>query len=188
MDSKIIAFSGSHGTGKTTSVYGLAERCKRAGVAGGNVGIVLETARLCPMPVFSPSCTKPTEEAQMWIFAKQLQEEAEACSRYDLVISDRTLVDCIAYTRHFGYYMLADSMEYMTHVTLSRYLQVIFRGIKENDFLQEDGFRSMDPLARPRIERIMLSTYKRLGVTLLKDSPDLGKLSASFETFEPSGI
>ena len=178
MAGKIIAFTGAHGTGKTTAVYGLAERCKRRGDSCGNVGIVLETARRCPMPIFSTACGKPSPETQMWIFGKQLQEEAEACFHYDLVICDRTLVDCIAYTRFLGYYMLAESMEQLAISIMGRYRQIVFRHIYGNDFLVDDGLRALDREDRERIEKIMLRIYKRMGIQLIeKECQDLDRLA-----------
>jgi predicted ATPase len=169
MEAQIIAYSGAHGTGKTTSVYGMAERLKKAGVSGGNVGIILETARLCPLPVLSASCQRATEGAQRWIFARQLQAEEETCAQFGTVVSDRSLVDCIAYTRHFGYYALADTMEAMTFPVIARYRKIIFKRIIGNDFAVDDGFRDLDYTTRSRIERIMLAIYRRMGVVLFED-------------------
>ena len=75
MKSNIIAFSGAHGTGKTTAVYDLAAKLKKNGV---NVGIITETARECPFPVMSSGCHVPPEYSQLWIFNRQMQAEIEA--------------------------------------------------------------------------------------------------------------
>ena len=170
MQPKIIAFSGAHGTGKTTSVYAMAEWLKRK---GKNVGIILETARDCPLPVLNKACNKSSEDSQVWIFSAQLKREIEAIHRYDIVVSDRTLVDCIAYTRYLGYQGLAYSMRLMASDISSRYLKVFFKKISENDFLIDDGFRATDPDERLIIESIMLSEY--LSLKFEVDYQDLKK-------------
>jgi hypothetical protein len=120
----------------------------------------------------------------MWIFGKQMQDETEACFRYDLVISDRTLVDCIAYTQAFGYYSLANSMEHLVFESFRRYQQVIFRYIAKNDYPQNDGFRNLNEPVRDRIERIMPGIYKRLGVTLSESETPVSSFLKT-ETFRP---
>ncbi len=172
MTAKIIVYTGAHGTGKTTAVNQLALSCISLLAPYCRMGIIKETAKLCPMPVYSSACAVPTETAQQWIFAAQMQAEMEACARYDVVISDRSLVDCIAYTRYFGYYGVANAMENLAALSMHRYRQVVFHRIENHDYHEDDGFRAMDATARSRIERIMLETYRRMGVKLL-DSANL---------------
>lgn len=160
MSAKIIAYSGAHGTGKTTAVYELASNLKKRGM---NVGIILETARKCPIPVFSNVCAMPSVEAQQWIFTRQIQEEIEASSYYDVVVTDRTVVDCIAYTRYFGYIEMAEAMEYMARQF--RYDEIHFKTVFINNFLVDDGFRNIDDTgARYAIEKIMADLYKRMNI------------------------
>jgi predicted ATPase len=167
MKQNIVAVSGTHGTGKTTLVYSLAEKFKRQRIADGDVGLILETARLCPLPVMSVSCRIPSEEAQFWIFAKQIQEEMEFSSRYRAVISDRTLVDCYAYTRYCGYYGLAHDMWPIVKASVKRYHTIYFRQISDCSFSIDDNFRNMERVAREEIEGVMLKIYHQLGVVLM---------------------
>ncbi len=104
MQPKIIAMSGPHGTGKSTAVFALAAERKREN--GGEVGIVQEVARRCPYPILAAGET-PTRTAQIWIFTQQIQAELEACRHYDTVVTDRTIVDCIAYSSVAGFHDLA---------------------------------------------------------------------------------
>jgi len=159
---KIIAFTGVHGTGKTTAVNALAAKFRRD--PDCHVGIITETSRLCPMPVYSLGCDYPSIDAQLWIFGAQLKAEQEAATHYDIIISDRTLVDCIAYTRYFGYHDIARSMEWFAKSVIYRYADVIFHFIADHDYLVDDGFRSMDPGSRLAIQKILHQTYLRLGV------------------------
>jgi len=163
MISKIIAYSGVHGTGKTTSVYETAAQYKKQGY---NVGIILETARKCPLPVLSVGCDKPSMSAQQWIFTRQIQEEIEAAIHYDIVVTDRTVVDAIAYTRYFGYQGLSYAMETMAYHC--RYNEVHFKTLLANDYCLDDGFRYVDdPKTRCVIERIMIETYRSMQIPLI---------------------
>lgn len=163
MASKIIAYSGVHGTGKTTAVYEAAAQYKKKGY---NVGIILETARKCPLPVLSLECKKPSVQAQQWIFARQIQEEIEAAMRYDIVVTDRTIVDVIAYTRHFQYRSTAYAMESMAYQF--KYEEVHFKTLLQNDYCIDDGFRyTDDPELRCNIERIMIGLYEKLQIPLI---------------------
>lgn len=163
MSAKIIAYSGVHGTGKTTAVYDTAAALKKQ---GANVGIVLETSRRCPLPVFSVACDKPSVQAQQWIFSRQIHDEIEASIIYEVVVTDRTVIDCIAYSRHFGYTEMADAMERMAnHI---RYDEIHFKSLFTNEFLVDDGFRNTkDSCARYEIERIMFETYMRMGIPVI---------------------
>jgi predicted ATPase len=163
MNSKIIAYTGVHGTGKTTAVYEAAAQYKKQGY---NVGIIFETARKCPLPVLSLDCKKPSVHAQQWIFARQMQEEIEAAMHHDIVISDRTIVDVIAYTRHFQYRSTAYAMESMA--SQFSYKEVHFKMLHANDYCFDDGFRYTEDLElRCNIERIMIGLYEKLMIPLI---------------------
>lgn len=88
-----IAFIGSHGVGKTTLCFDVAARLKRLDLA---VELVKEVARGCPLPINRQT----TVEAQAWILHTQIAEEIVAASRYDIVVSDRAVLDNYAYMVH----------------------------------------------------------------------------------------
>ncbi|NJD09735.1 MAG: ATP-binding protein, partial [Gemmatimonadetes bacterium] len=88
-----IAFIGSHGVGKTTLCFDVAARLKRLDMA---VELVKEVARACPLPINRDT----TVEAQAWILHSQIAEELVAGSRYDVVVSDRSVLDNYAYLVH----------------------------------------------------------------------------------------
>ncbi len=88
-----IAFIGSHGVGKTTLCFDVAARLKRLDLA---VELVKEVARACPLPINQDT----TLEAQAWILHSQIAEEIVATSRYDVVVSDRSVLDNYAYLVH----------------------------------------------------------------------------------------
>lgn len=165
---KIIAFSGAHGTGKTTAVYSMAHELKKSQKT--EVGIILETARQCPYPICSKENAVPTKEAQMWIFSAQMQAEMNAQRRYGIVVSDRTIVDCIAYTAASGMYGLAYAMKILAaeHVKTA-YKKVYFRNITDHDYMVDDGQRDMTQELRKEVELAMLYLYAEFGIKLIHD-------------------
>ncbi len=88
-----IAFIGSHGVGKTTLCFDVAARLKRLDLG---VELVKEVARACPLPINRNT----TVEAQAWILHSQVAQEIVASSRYDVVLSDRSVLDNYAYMVH----------------------------------------------------------------------------------------
>ncbi|MEK6913835.1 MAG: AAA family ATPase [Nanoarchaeota archaeon] len=91
-----IALIGTHGTGKTTSAYGIALKLKENGF---NVDILGEVARECPFPINENT----TKEAQTWILFMQYLKEIEREEKCDYLVCDRSLLDNYAYyVRKFG--------------------------------------------------------------------------------------
>jgi len=87
-----IGFSGTHGTGKTTLVYGVAAALQATGY---NAAIINESARETQFEVND----KTSHFAQTDIVARQLRNELDAERRpVDFIITDRTTLDAIAYT------------------------------------------------------------------------------------------
>lgn len=161
----IIAHSGTHGTGKTTAVYAMAAAIKKR--IRGEVGIVLETARRCPFSIFRPGQT-PTAQAQMWIFAEQIRAELEASRRYAVVITDRTIVDCIAYSSAAGFHSLAYGQIKLARFHVGLYKHVIFHGSLDNPYCTPDPDRHQDQKLRLEVERRMLEIYSQLDVKLIR--------------------
>jgi len=88
-----LGFSGTHGTGKTTLVYGIAAALQRS---GHNVAIVNETARQTQFAINDEACFL----AEIDILARQIRDELDAEVRpVDFIITDRTSMDVIAYTQ-----------------------------------------------------------------------------------------
>lgn len=168
MEPIIYAYSGSHSVGKTTAVYLLAHELKLS--QDKEVGIILETARMCPYPIVSKENAIPSREAQLWIFSSQLKAELNASRRYGAVVSDRTIVDCIGYTAASGMYGLAYAMKEMAAAYVeSAYKEIHFRSINEHDYLVDDGFRNLGYDFRREVELAILSLYSELGIKLFYD-------------------
>ncbi len=167
---KIIAFSGAHGTGKTTAVYQMACDLKKKQL--GEVGIILETARICPYPIFSKNCSTATREAQLWIFSAQMQAEMNAARRYGVVVSDRTIVDCIAYTAAAKMHDLAFAMKAMAgQYVKTAYKEIYLRSITQYDYQIDDGSREMGDELRKEVELSLVSLYGELGIRVNRSNP-----------------
>lgn len=151
----IIAFSGSHGTGKTTSAYRLAEELK-INHPSKSVHALCNQARLCPLAINK----KTTPESQLWIFTNQIQQEITLLSKFDILVCDRTPIDAMAYTYVAGFERLAmDMCSIMFHRAI-QYQQIYFKSIKENEFCHSDGLReSKDRIFRLEVENAMLLFY-----------------------------
>lgn len=167
MGGKIVAITGAHGTGKTTFVLELAARLKRE--SAGEIGIIQETARKCPYPIISQGRDHSSEASQMWIFTAQVQAEQEALRYYPVVISDRTIVDCIAYTAVQGFHELAFGMvAFARRYAPGVYGQVVFRSIVDHDYPVDDDFRNGNRNLRLEIERTLLDLYAELGIPVTR--------------------
>ena len=164
----IIAFTGTHGTGKTTAAYAMAAKLKKT--ATGEVGIICEVARRCPLPYYRNG-ESTTREAQMWIFAEQIRCEIEAMQRYDWIVSDRTIVDAIAYSSAAGFHDLAHGQLALARHHVKNYTRVICQGMIENHYCADDGCRHQDRELRKEVECRLLELYTELGITIERNIP-----------------
>jgi len=154
----IIAYSGTHGTGKTTSVYKKVNDLQMT--TPGGVGMLLEVARRCPFKILSKNNnSKPSKEAQLWIFSEQITTELIMALSYGIIVSDRTIIDTIAYTMVLGYKSLAKAMLRIADEHIHIYKEIHFKSIKENDYMVDDDRRSLDRDLRQKIEDQMLELY-----------------------------
>lgn len=155
---EIIAFSGTHGTGKTTSALKLAESLKLS-CPEKSITILMEPATMSPFPINQ----KTTSESQMWIFTAQIKAELEYLSRFDIVVSDRSIVDSIAYTLVAGFDTLAYAMVEMARHHLQHYNKIIIKTIANNPFCFHDGIRAaQDDEFRERVEQTLIELYDLL--------------------------
>jgi hypothetical protein len=157
----IIAFTGTHGVGKTTSVYKKAHDLKIQ-LPDKKVGVFNENAAWCPFPINEGT----TRDAQLWMFTNQISTEMEYLSRYDIVVSDRTCVDCIAYSIYRGFDDIAEKMIEFSRCHIHRYKEVYFKEIEKNPWALEDGFRSVEEHFRKNIELILKSLYEVLNMNI----------------------
>lgn len=161
IEGKIIAISGAHGTGKTHEVLLRAAALKRA-CPDMKIGVCQENVMRCPYPINK----KTTQTAQQWIFSTQMAEELQMVSQYGLVVSDRSIVDAIAYTAVAGFDRLAGSMLQMAWHHLHNYRQIYFKTIKNNkDYFFSDGVRDAeDRDFQQSVEDMLFELYGLLGM------------------------
>jgi hypothetical protein len=155
---KKIAYSGTHGTGKTTSCFNLATQCK-LNCHSKSIHLLTEVASESPFKINKET----TVESQMWIFVNQISRELENSLRYKILISDRTIVDNIAYTMVAGFKDLAKNQYEFAKSFISTYDYIFVKKNANNDFHYEDGIRdSKDSQYRQDVEDALLNIYIKL--------------------------
>ena len=88
-----FALTGVHGSGKTTLLSKIARELSRREISCVRVN---EIAHTCPLQIGSNT----SFDAQVWIFAEQLQQEIIAATYgAQVVLCDRTLLDNVMYLR-----------------------------------------------------------------------------------------
>ena len=88
-----FALTGVHGSGKTTLLSKIARELSHREISCVRINDVAET---CPLQIGANT----TFDAQVWIFAEQMQQEIISAT-YDaqVVLCDRTLLDVVMYMR-----------------------------------------------------------------------------------------
>lgn len=154
-----IAVSGTHGTGKSTKVMELARRLKIER-PNSEVGMLMEVARSCPGPLNKAA----TEGSQLWIFAEQIRRELEMMRPigcYDCLITDRSIMDNVAYSKVLGLPIWRAMFELAT-IHAGTYDRIIFNLIATNDHWHNDGVRECnDKVFRQRVEDELIRLYAK---------------------------
>lgn len=156
-----IALSGTHGTGKTTSVFETGKLIKINKFnyiqipENPNIMVLVEVARDCPLPINK----KTTRESQSWIFNTQLKRELELSYKFDIIIQDRPIFDSIAYTFTIDENLANSMLDYACQVVY--YDLIIFKRVINNNWLVDDGVREVDPDYQSRIEEILMNLYSQ---------------------------
>ena len=155
---KIIAYSGTHDTGKTTAVYERISALKKTN-PGLLIGPHVENLVFCPYPINQES----TEESQLWVFTNHIQAELFLLSHYDVVVSDRSAVDAIAYTSAHGFKAMAEQMMGLVQHHMVHYSEIVFMMAEGNRHVHDDGLRDVDETFRKEVQVHMLWIYGQLG-------------------------
>ncbi|NOX32533.1 MAG: AAA family ATPase [Deltaproteobacteria bacterium] len=154
----LIAFTGSHGTGKSTAASVMYRDLKYK-YPKKSIHVLFDQEVFCPYPINKET----TPESQLWIFTNQIRQELSLLSRFDLVVTDRTIVDVIAYTSSAGFDSLTMAMLSIAENHMSIYRKIYFRKIINNDFCYADGIReAKDQTFRDEIEELMLVYFDEL--------------------------
>jgi len=152
---KVIAFSGTQGTGKTTSA--LQETInQKMNHPEKSVHCLVNLEAFCPYPINKET----TENGQAWLFANHLQQLLSATQKYDIVILDRTLIDVVAYSKIAGFISQANSMMVFLNYHIKLYSEIRIKKAEDNQFCFDDGIRDAgDSLFRDQVEITLLDLY-----------------------------
>ena len=123
-----------------------------------SVCLLCDMEALCPFPINQES----SEQAQSWMFSNQIQKELQAAERFDILVTDRTLVDIIAYTYVAGFESLAAGMLGYAEQYVKVYDEIYVKQLKFNSLLHEDGIRDPDPDFRASVESVLKDLYAQL--------------------------
>jgi predicted ATPase len=156
---KIIALSGTHGTGKSTSAYNL---CAALRLAGKNAIVLDELARKCPFPINQGA----NQQTPVWLLCKQLLEELELQSDYDYVISDRALLDAYCYNLviHGDAVDLSHFIDVIKQHIATYYHRLYVLDMDSFNYHIDDGFRDMDPTFRAKVHDTLINCYNKFGI------------------------
>jgi len=151
-----IGVSGSHGVGKSFLVYELATKYKLK-YPNKEVTVITEIARKCPFKINKEA----TIETQIWMLSNQMKLEIEATNNCDIVITDRTIVDYLAYTIYLNPEMYMILFNYIKWF-VKTYDKIIFKSLKNNDYLIYDGKREIDKNYQKQIDNNLVNIYLEL--------------------------
>ncbi len=157
---RIISFSGTHGTGKTTSALKYAVDLKYyKHNRNKSVHALCDLEAACPYPINKQA----TEETQLWLFSNHIKQEMDALQNFDVVVTDRTIIDVIAYTYVAGFQELAQGMLSFAEHHMQYYRPIHFKKIENNQHCYDDGIRDAEDLEyRQNVESTMLNLYLKL--------------------------
>jgi nicotinamide riboside kinase len=144
-----IGIMGTHGCSKTTLALRMASQHKEC-CPGDRVGILSEIARSCPWLLNENA----TWQAQAWLFHVQVAREIEESDRNDVLVCDRTVLDCLAYSKDCGFFGQVQSLMPYAREWLDTYDTIYFLR-PNNTPISADGFRATDPAYQQRIDRIL---------------------------------
>jgi len=151
---KLIAITGTHGTGKTTLSFLLAAEYKKL---GANVKIIQEVARSCPFPLNDDM----TRETALWIYHEHSKKELEACRDHDVVICDRTSFDSFVYAECMGIDIMDLEERRAAYWHLDDYSELYLVRPDNLCTLHDDGIRSVDSKFHWQIDDLFCHNVKQ---------------------------
>jgi len=157
-DKMMIGMSGAMGTGKTTAM-GIYFQNYKMNYPKKSVQPLCNLEGFCPYHINKET----TEKSQLWIFGNQIKQEMAALQRFDIVITDCTIIDIIAYTHVAGFTGLAQGMMALAEQHIQYYSEIYFKKIAYNQHCYPDGIReATDPHFRQDVEDSMLEFWHAL--------------------------
>jgi len=151
-----IGVSGTHGTGKSYTLYELANKYKIK-YPNKEVTVVTEVARQCPFEINQDASLN----AQIWMISKQTQMELEAENNCDIVVTDRTIIDYLAYTKYQYEEFFYRFLPYLKYY-VSTYDRIYYKSLENNQYMVDDGIRATDKIFQKEIDNIIKEIYEIL--------------------------
>lgn len=175
-----IGILGSHDTGKTTLAFALCSGLKSKHLF---VGLVEESVRECPFPINEMT----NFLSQYWILNSQINYEIQKHTKFNVIVTDRTVID------NYAYAVRASRMKRIDRDDLEILRIKSQHWAKTYDFLfytkipkkklEDDGFRSTAKAFQIEIDKIIkeLILDWKLQVTEL-DGPNEKRLEVALGT------
>lgn len=91
-----IAFVGAQCSGKTSTLLYVMSELKASG--RNDVAMIQELARSCPYPINQSG----TIQSQMWMLLNQILVEQQLTRKYEVVVSDRSVIDPFIYSTYLS--------------------------------------------------------------------------------------
>jgi len=157
--SNIIGITGTHGVGKSYFAFEEALRQKDLNPIA-KITLIEEQGILDnPFPINK----RAQNESQMWVMCAEMMQHFlnYANKKIDLIITDRTIFDCIPYsmvnglpfakalydiTKHFGY----------------MYKKIYILDPRKRKYVFDNGIRSVDKNYRSEVHEKFIELFKRL--------------------------
>ena len=158
-----IAFIGTHGTGKTTITYDLVSALKKK---GKNVALLEEIAREAIKAGFKLN-EGTTKDSKRWILHTQIAKELEYKNIVDIEygVGDKSVLDnYIYYIKQFG---ANNALDLIVNEHMKTY-DFLFKMPINQEYLEDDGVRSIDPVFQKEIDELLDSELKKREIPFYK--------------------
>ena len=154
---KIIAISGTHGTGKSRLAYDITSKLRDLGF---NTVVLDEIARTCPFSINQSADFR----SQSWLINKQLTTELEMIDRFDYIVTDRAVLDPYAYGKSLHMPGMDNYLPIVRdHINTYYRKSYLIEPVSFN-YQVDDGVRDMDPEFRMRVHENLLTGYRMCGI------------------------
>lgn len=156
----IVSVAGTHGTGKTTLAYSICTFLKKNNISA----VVLdERARECPFPINKDA----TNETQVWLIASHIKKELELMSKYNIVISDRCVLDSYVYGTSLDLgedTCFKKLLDYCVCHIKKYYKRLYLLDPVSYNYCIDDGVRSIDSKWRLEIHELFKKLFTDNGI------------------------
>lgn len=183
---RLIAIDGTHASGKTTLKYRVASDLRMRGI---NVAVLEEPARSSPLVddvvLHNSGSFDIVLEAEL--FAQHIMNCARASRQADLIISDKTTSNVLAYTRTLLAWQngdwtsrMIDGLTALDAAWCEAYDAVFYMTSRYNETQQGDNYRQKVVGLQASVDHAVQNEYATAGVTpiLVPNESNLDLLSS----------